>query len=323
MSSPARSQFPIDRVPLTGLKRVVPVVLLLVLVFSAIFTVDPEEVAVVLRFGKYTRTADPGINMRIPLVERIYKVPIQRQLKQEFGFRTARAGVRTQYSSRSFLDESLMLTGDLNTVVVEWIVQYKIKDPVNYTFKVRNVEETFHDMGEAGMREVVGDHSVNEVLTVRRQEVEDQAKLALQGLCDQYEMGINVQVVVLQNVTPPDKVKPSFNEVNQAIQEKEKLINEALSDYNREIPRAEGEAKRTVEASEGYALQRVNRAQGDAARFLALFEEYRKAPEVTRRRLYLETMSAVLPRVGRKLVIDETQKGVLPLLNLQVGGEKP
>ncbi|UCE02674.1 MAG: FtsH protease activity modulator HflK [Candidatus Latescibacterota bacterium] len=318
-----RSDLPMDRIPMRNVLRIVAVLIGVVLLFLTFFQIEPEEVGVVLRFGKYVRTASPGLNLRVPIVERVYKVPIQRQLKDEFGFRTVRAGVRTQYARGSFLEESLMLTGDLNTVVVEWIVQYKVKDPVQYLFKVRSVRDTFRDLSEAVMREVVGDHSVNEVLTVRRQEIEDQAKLALQDLCDQYEMGIDVQVAVMQDVNPPDPVKPSFNEVNQAIQEKETLINEAWSEYNQEIPRAEGEAKRTIEAAEGYAIQRVNNANGDAARFVALYDEYRKAPEVTRRRLYLETMSKVLPRVGRKLVVDESQTGVLPLLNLQTGGEKP
>jgi len=266
------------------------------------------------------RTSNPGLHLRVPLVERVLKVPVQRQLKDEFGFSTERAGVRTQYSNESFLDQSLMLTGDLNTLVVEWIVQYKIKDPVQFLFKVRQPRTTFRDLTEAVMREVVGDHSVNEVLTVRRQEVEDQVTVALQELCDQYEMGIDVQVVVMQDINPPDQVKPSFNEVNQAIQEKERVINEAWSEYNKEIPRAEGESKRTVQAAEGYAVERVNVATGDATRFSALYAEYAKAPEVTRRRLYLETLTEVLPRVGRKVIVDDSQKNLLPLLNLAPGG---
>ncbi len=320
MAQQSRSEFPIDRIPVRRLVRIVPAIVGLVLLLSAFFQIEPEEVGVVLRFGKYVRTANPGLNLRAPVIERVLKVPIQRQLKDEFGFRTARAGVRSQYAGGSFLEESLMLTGDLNTLVVEWIVQYKIKDPVNFLFKVRSVRETFRDLSEAVMREVVGDHSVNEVLTVRRQEVEDQVTVALQELCDQYEMGIDVQVVVMQDVNPPDPVKPSFNEVNQAIQEKERVINEAWSEYNQEIPRAEGEAKRTIEAAEGYAIERVNAATGDATRFSALYAEYVKAPEVTRRRMYLETLSDVLPRVGRKLVVDESQKNILPLLSLTPGG---
>ena len=320
MAQSSRSEFPIDRIPIRRFVRFVPAVIAALLLITSFFQIEPEEVGVVLRFGKYVRTASPGLNLRVPIIERVLKVPIQRQLKDEFGFRTVRAGVRSQYASGSFIEESLMLTGDLNTLVVEWIVQYKVKDPVNFLFKVRSVRDTFRDLSEAVMREAVGDHSVNEVLTVRRQEVEDQVTVALQELCDQYEMGIDVQVVVMQDINPPDSVKPSFNEVNQAIQEKERVINEAWSEYNQEIPRAAGEAKRTIEAAEGYAIERVNAANGDASRFSALYAEYAKAPEVTRRRLYLETLSDVLPRVGRKLVIDESQRNMLPLLNLAPGG---
>jgi membrane protease subunit HflK len=256
----------------------------------------------------------------MPFVERVIKVPVERQLKQEFGFRTEMAGQRTQYrEGPQFYDESLMLTGDLNVGLVEWIVQYKIKDPFAFLFKVRDVESTFRDMSEAAMRQVVGDHSVDEVLTIGREQVAAQAKDLLQALCDKYETGIDVQQLVLQDVNPPDPVKPSFNEVNQAIQERERLINEALADYNQAIPRARGEALQMIQESEGYATERVNRAEGDAARFDAIYSEYRKAPRVTRDRMYLETMNEVLPRLGKKLILDEEQQGVLPLLNL--GGE--
>ena len=316
---PDPRRFPMDRLSLGIVRRVVAVFVVVALLIAAFYQIDPEEAGVVLRFGKYVRTSGPGLHLRLPLVERLYKVPVQRQLKEEFGFRTVRPSVRTQYQKEGFLDESLMLTGELNTLVVEWTVQYKVKDPVQFLFRVRAVQQTFRDICQAVMREVVGDHSVNEVLTVRRQEIEDQVKVGLQELCDQYDTGIDVQLVVMQDVNPPDPVKPSFNEVNQAIQEKEKLINESWSEYNKEIPRAEGEAKRTVEAAEGYAVERVNLARGDAARFLPLYEEYRKAPQVTRRRLYLETLCAVLPKVGRKVVVDPSQKSVLPLLGFEPG----
>jgi membrane protease subunit HflK len=289
----------------------------LVLLWISFYQVQPDEVGIVLRFGRFTREASSGAHFLLPFLERVIKVPVERQLKQEFGFRTLRAGVRTEYQEgRQFTDESLMLTGDLNVAVVEWIVQYKIKDPYAFLFKVREVETTFRDMSEAAMRQIVGDNSVDEVLTVGRQRIASQAKDLLQSLCDKYETGIDVQQLVLQDVNPPDPVKPSFNEVNQAIQEKERLTNEALADYNQAIPRARGEAQRTIQESEGYAAERVNRAQGEAARFEAIYAEYRKAPRVTRYRMYLETMNEVLPRMGRKLILDEAQKGVLPLLNL-------
>jgi membrane protease subunit HflK len=303
------------RVPVRGIGLAV---LALLLVLSSAYTVAPEEIGVVLRLGKYVRDASPGLNFKLPLgVERVTKVPVERQLKEEFGFRTERADVRSQYSTGDFDDESLMLTGDLNIADVEWVVQYRIVDAYDFLFKVRNVRETFRAMTEAIVREAVGDRTVNEVLTVGRQEVASLVEQKLQELCDQYETGLKVEQVVLQNVNPPEKVKPSFNAVNQAQQEREERINTAQREYNQVIPRARGEAQQTVERSEGYALNRVNRAEGDAARFNALYEEYRKAPEVTRKRIYLETMAKVLPKAGKKVVVDEKVKGLLPLLSLE------
>ena len=279
----------------------------------------------VLRFGRYSRATEPGLRAKIPLAERVLKVPVQRQLKQEFGFRTLDAGVRTQYaiSDRDFAGEAEMLTGDLNVAVVEWIVQYRIGDPYLYLFKVRNLEETFRAMNEAVMREVVGDRTVTEVLTIGRQEIEARVEGRLQDLANQYEMGMTIDQVVLQDVNPPDPVKPSWDEVNQAQQQRDRMINEARAEYNRVIPRARGEAQQTVLQAEGYALDRVNRAQGDAVRFTAIHEEYRLAPEVTRRRLYLETMQRILPQVGRKLYVDKDTTGVLPLLSLDGTATRP
>ena len=292
-------------------------VLVLVMLLTSFYTIDPEETGLVLRFGQYVRAAEPGLHFKVPFgVERVLKVPIQRQLKEEFGFRTLRAGVKSQYTTKGYGGESNMLTGDLNAAVVEWVVQYRIVDPYKYLFQVRNVEETFRDMSEAVMRRIVGDRTVNEVLTVGRAEVALEVQSGLQVLCDQYETGIKVDQVVLQDVNPPDPVKPSFNAVNEAQQEKEKLINQAQSEYNREIPKAEGAALQTVQEAEGYALDRVNRAQGDATLFNAIYEAYRSAPDVTRTRLYLETMNQVLPNVQSKIIVDDDLKGVLPLLNL-------
>jgi membrane protease subunit HflK len=294
-------------------------VVVLILVFNAFFTIGPEEVGVILRFGKYSRTVDPGLRVKIPLVDRVVKVPVQRQLKAEFGFRTTSPGVRTRYAQQNFDGESLMLTGDLNVADVEWIAQYRISDPYKFLFKVRNVEETFRLMNEAVVRQVVGDRSVNEVLTVGRAEVAAEVERRLQELCDQYETGIRVEQIVLQNVTPPDEVKPSFNEVNQAQQEKERMINEARSEYNRVIPKARGQALQTIQESEGYAAKRVNEAKGDAAAFTAVLSAYRQAPEVTRRRMYLETMQAIYPKVQRKIVLDDALEGILPLLDMKEG----
>jgi membrane protease subunit HflK len=261
----------------------------------------------------------------MPFVEDVWKVPVQRQLKQEFGFSTVQTPGRSRRGTQ-FLGESLMLTGDLNVAVVEWIVQYRIVDPYRYLFKVRHLDEAsssrpfysslLHDMNEAVMREVVGDRTVTEVLTVGRQEIESIVEQKLQELSTQYEMGITIDQVVLQNVTPPGPVKPSWDEVNQAEQQRDQLTNEARAAYNKVIPRAEGEAKQAILQAQGYLLNRVNRAEGDAARFNSLYEAYRKAPEVTRRRMYLETMQKVLPRLGGKLLLDENADGVMPLLPL-------
>jgi len=286
-------------------------------VISAVFTIQPEEVGIVLRFGEFNRTADPGLNFKLPSpVEQVLKVPVQRQLKQEFGFQTVEAGVRTRYSDRDFEGESLMLTGDLNVAVVEWIAQYRVADPYKYLFKVRNVPKTFRDMNEAVMRSVVGDRSVDEVITVGRLQIEDEVKIKLQELCDRYETGIVVDQIVLQNVNPPDPVKPSFNEVNQAEQERERSINEARGDYNRVIPRARGEAAQVIEQAKGYAIDRVNRARGDAVLFEEVYAAYRRAPEVTRRRIFLETMETIYPAMQRKILLDNGLQGVLPLLQL-------
>ncbi len=300
-----------------GLSTIVVGFLAVILVWSSWFTVSPEEVGVILRFGKFVRVVNPGLNFKIPFgVEKDYKVPVERQEKQEFGFRTVRAGIRTQYSTRSYKNESLMLTGDLNAAQVEWIVQYRISDPYKFLFKVRHARQTLRDLTEATMREVIGDRTVNEIITVGRQEIEDLVLRLLKERATQYELGIKVVQVVLQDVNPPDAVKASFNEVNEAEQEKKKLINQAQSEYNKVIPKAKGQAQQKIEEAKGYALKRVNEAQGDAELFNAIFHEYSKAKEVTRQRLYLETMNDILSRVQRKIITDDKASGILPLFNL-------
>ena len=297
------------------------IIIVVIFAISSIFTVEPEEVGVVLRFGKYSRTVNPGLNFKIPFgIESVKKVPVERQLKLEFGFRTEQPDVRTRYEQMDYQEESLMLTGDLNAAEVEWIVQFRIADPYKFLFKVRHALQTFRDMNEAVMREVVGDRSVNEVLTIGRMEIANTVTTKLQELADQYETGIKVDQVVLQDVNPPDPVKPAFNEVNEAQQEREKLINQARSEYNKVIPKAKGDAAKTIEEARGYAIERVNRAKGEATKFNAVFKEYVNAPEVTRQRIYLETMNEVLPKVGRKLITDEKTMGILPLL--QIGKEE-
>jgi membrane protease subunit HflK len=302
-------------------KRLLPRIavgfLIAIAALTGIKTIGPEEEGVVIQLGKYNRTLEPGLNFIVPLgIERMYKIPVQRQLKQEFGFRTSKASQRSEYSKGNYNEESNMLTGDLNLADVEWVVQYRITDSYRFLFRVRNAEKTLRDMSQAVMRKVVGDRTVNEVLTVGRQEVATSVEILLQQMCDEYENGIRIDQVVLQDVNPPEPVKPSFNAVNEAQQERETLINKAEAEYNRVIPRARGEAAETIQLAEAYALNRVNRARGEAERFNALFEAYIKSPEVTKQRIYLETMERVLPRIGNKIIVDEKGNNVLPLLNI-------
>ena len=312
---PRVPRFPGGSGPL--LRIAVPVIAALLLLMTTFYQVQPEAVGVVLRFGRYVRTAEPGLHVKAPFAEQVIKVPVQRQLKQEFGFRTEDAGVRTQYSQENFNDESMMLTGDLNVAIVEWIVQYRVSDPYQFLFKVRNPETTFRAMNEAVMRQVVGDRTVTEVLTIGRQEIETRVEVELQAMAKQYELGITLDQVVLQDVNPPNPVKPSWDAVNQAQQQRDRLINEARAEYNKVVPRAKGEAEQTILQAQGYALDRVNRSQGDSARFKSVHDSYRKAPDVTRRRMYLETMGRVLPSLGGKVFLDKDVKGIVPLLPLQ------
>ena len=298
-------------------KLVVVGVIILILLASSFYQIRPEEIGLILRFGKYVKTTGPGLHLKIPYVETLEKVPVQRQLKKEFGFRTITPGIRTEYRvTPESAREAVMLTGDLNVAVVEWIVQYKIKDPYKYLFKIRDVDSTFHYMNEAVVRKIVGDSSVDEVITIGRARIANEAKEELQKLCDLYEIGIEVSQLILQDVNPPDPVQPSFNEVNESLQEKEKKINDARAEYNQEIPKAKGEAEQMISASEGYAMERINRAQGDANRFKNIYREYARAPLVTRKRLYLETINLILPKISKKIILDEKLKSILPLLNL-------
>lgn len=285
---------------------------------STFYTVQAEYQAVVLRFGRYARTADPGLRFKLPWgLEQKLAVPVRRQLKQEFGFGTRGATNPDQVSDPS--DQELarsMVTGDLNAASVEWIVQYRVTDPRAYLFNFRDPDATLRDVSESVMREVVGDRTVDEVITVGRQEIESEALVRLQAVVKVYDLGLSIDQLQLKNVNPPQPVQASFNEVNQAQQEREKSINVANGEYNKAVPRARGEAEEKISTAEGYAVKRINEAEGDAARFNALFAEYSKAPEVTRRRIYLETMKDVMPSVGRKVILDNAASQVLPLLQL-------
>ncbi|MDC0601836.1 FtsH protease activity modulator HflK [Aliiglaciecola sp.] len=294
--------------------------------WTSIFTVPSDSVAVVQRFGKYVHELPPGLHFKFPFgIDTAKIVPVKRQLKQEFGFSTPGATDEFQ-SSLNYdpLRETQMVTGDLNAALVEWVVQYRVSDPVKYLFEVREPRDTLRYVSESVMREVVGDRTVDEVITIGRQEIESEALLKMQALSSKYVMGISIDQVQLKNINPPKPVQESFNEVNQAQQEKEKLINEARRDYNKVIPLAMGEKDQRIREADGYRIKRINEAEGDSARFNALFAEYVKAPEVTKRRIYIETMQAVLPYVRTKIIIDEQTTNILPLLNLDANqGDKP
>ncbi len=298
------------------LSSIVLVVLALIVVYLSVFQVNPEEVGVITRFGAFDREVQPGLQFKIPFAEEVEIVPVQRQLKDEFGFRTAEAGVQTRYRQDDYSHESLMLTGDLNLANVEWVVQYRIMEPYKYLFEVRNPRNTLRDISESAMREIAGDHTVNEVLTVGRTQVASEAQEMIQKLVNEYNTGINIEQIVLQDVNPPEPVKDAFNKVNEAQQQKETLINEAKSAYNRVIPKAKGQAEETIQKAEGYAIERVNNAEGEVVRFNELYNEYINAPEVTKRRIYLETMQNFIPKLGNKIITDKEGNSVLPLLQM-------
>jgi modulator of FtsH protease HflK len=284
--------------------------------WTSYYTVPSDSVAVVQRFGKYLKEVPPGLHFKLPLGADIATiVPVKRQLKQEFGFSTP--GATDPYQSPTDgRKETEMVTGDLNAALVEWVVQYRISDPQKYLFEVREPSATLRYVSESVMREVVGDRTVDEVITIGRQEIEIEALTKMQALTTKYAMGISIDQVQLKNINPPAPVQASFNEVNQAQQEKEKLINEARRDYNKIIPLAEGEKDQRIREADGYRLKRINEAEGDVARFTALLTEYSKAPEVTRRRIYIETMQDVLPNIQSKIILDSQARSILPLLNL-------
>ena len=289
-----------------------------------LYSIGPEEVGVIQRFGKYSRLSSPGLHVKLPFgIEKVTPVPVKRVLKEEFGTRTVRPGVRTQYSPRQYLEESLMLTGDLNILDVRWIVQFKVNDPVRLLFNIRDAVENIRDISEAVMRRFVGDYRVDEALTTKREEIDHLVQQEMQKVLDDYQAGIQVVTVKLLDVNPPEKVKPAFNEVNEAKQEREKMINQAWEAYNKVIPKARGEAEKTIREAEGYSLDKINRAKGESERFLAILAEYKKAPEITQKRLYLETLLEVLPKAKEKYVIDPQQSSILPLLQIgQKGGQQ-
>lgn len=310
-----------DYMKLITPKRILFIVIGVVVLISlstSFYTVEADEVAVVLMFGKVVRQTEPGLHFKLPFgIEKAERVQVRKVFKEEFGFRTLKAGIRTEYDPRDYPKESLLLTGDLSIADVEWVVQYKIKDPEDYLFSVRNPEFALRDLSEAVMSRVIGDRTVTEVLTVGRIEIAAEVEQHLQALLDLYETGLDIATVTLQDVNPPEKVKSAFNAVNEAKQEKERLINEAWRDYNQSIPKSKGLASQQISEAQGYALKRVNQAQGDADKFNAIRSEYQKAKEVTRQRLYLETMQVILPKVKEIYVIDSNTNSPIPILQLK------
>ncbi len=290
-------------------------------ILTSFYSVDQDEEGVIRRFGKYYVTTQPGLHWKLPFnIDKLDKVKVKRVFKEEFGFRTLQAGVNTKYSSKSYNDEALMLTGDLNVIDVSWIVQFKVKDPVELLFNVKNPRETVRDLAEAAMRQVIGDHSVTEALTTRKNEINLEVREGLQASLDQYKSGVQIEKLELQEVLPPKAVTASFNEVNEAEQEREKVINQSWEAYNKVIPKARGQAEKTIREAEGYSLARVKKAEGDAAKFLETWNAYKTAKDVTRKRLYLETLEEVIPNAGKIYVFEPEANNILPLL--QLGGGK-
>ena len=295
---------------------IIPAIAVLVLLSLSFYIVPTNSRGVVLRFGRFIRITDPGLHFKWPIIETALKPQVEHVFKEEFGLRTLRPGVRSAYGT-SKLEESMMLCGDLSVAEVEWIVQYKISDAKAYLFNVREPEKLIRDVSESVMRAVVGDSSVDEVITSLREQINIDAEVRMQELLTYYGSGIKIEAVILQDVNPPEKVRPAFNDVNAAQQDKERLINQAVEEYNKVIPRAKGQALQVIQQAEAYAIDRTNSAEGDVSRFQQIWAEYELNKDVTRRRMYLESMGKILPRVERIYIIDENVKGLLPLLRLE------
>jgi membrane protease subunit HflK len=313
---PAVIQLNLPRPPFRLIAIIAVALAILVVLWSSYYTVEAESEGVVLRFGKFLKTVEPGLHFKLPLgIDKVSVLPTRRQLKLEFGFFTPNYTNPDQIGAAQ-TEEKSMVTGDLNAALVEWVVQYRIDDPKQYLFDVRNPGQTLRDLSEAAMREIIGDRTVDEVITIGRQDIEVSALSRMQELAQRYKLGVRVDQVQLKNVNPPAEVQASFNEVNRAQQDRENAINIANGDYNDAVPKAKGQADQAIRAAEGYQFKRVNEAEGDIASFNAILEQYIKAPEITRTRLYLETMGDVLPQMGQKIIIDDSMRQLLPILPL-------
>lgn len=304
----------VSTLPISPLLIMLGIMLLIVALTSSFYTIPAESEGIVLRFGKYIKKVPSGLHVKLPFeIDTVIPVPTQRQQKLEFGFATPGFTNPDQASDEPELEKS-MVTGDLNSALVEWIVQYRITDPEKYLFDVRNPGLTLRDIAEAVMREVVGDRTVDEIITIGRQEIEETALVRTRLLAERYQLGMTINQVQLKNVNPPEPVQPSFNEVNRAQQDRENAINLANGEYNKAVPRARGEADQKIRAAEGYRFKRINEAEGDVTAFNLLLEQYLKAPEITRTRIYLETLSDVLPQARQQIIVDDTVRQILPML---------
>ena len=298
------------------------VIVLAIILFFSVYTVAANENGVVLRLGKYSHTTTPGLQFKIPFVDRVYRVKVDKQFKREFGFRTLKAGVQTQYSKHNYNKESWMLTGDLNIADVRWIIQYKIKNAADYLFNVRDVESTIRDVSEATLRLIIGDRSFTEVLQTGRVAIADKAKIHMQKILDKYKAGISIKMVQLQSVLPPNPVADSYNEVIRAEQEEEKLENEANQAFNKKIYKADGEGKKLINEAKGYAVERINHAKGEATLFELVLAQYKKAPKITKDRYFIETMDEILSKAPNKVIVDARLENFLPMLNLKIKEKK-
>ncbi|MGR3178614.1 MAG: FtsH protease activity modulator HflK [Candidatus Anammoxibacter sp.] len=302
-------------------KYIIPgigVIILLIIISTSYYTVKANQEGIILRFGAYVETVGPGLHFKIPIADKVLIGEVKRIYNEEFGFRTMTSGRVSSfaYDFPGAQEESLMLTGDLNCAEVHWVIRYKIKNLKNFFFNVRNVKETLRQVSQGVMRRIVGDRSVDEVLTIGRTEIEDVAKTEISKSLDAYGCGISIQAVMLKGVNPPAAVKEAFNAVNQAVQTRDRIINDAEGQKNKILPAALGKKEQVIKEAEGYKIKRINEAQGDTNAFLAILEEYEKAKDVTRRRLYLETMAEILPKCDKVYLFDEEQKGLLPFINL-------
>jgi membrane protease subunit HflK len=308
--------------PFANIGKLLAIVLIIIVlqgVYSSFFKITPSEVGVVLRLGEYSRTTPPGLHFKIPYIDHLYKVDVENIRKEEFGFRSRSPGQQSSFDRRGYDNESLMLTADKNVINVAWIVQYRVADPYAFLFKVANVRQAIRDNSESVTRRIVGNMDFDYVLSNRdllaagvKKELQEQ----LNRLFPKGMSGVNIGTVQFQDINPPDQVKPAFNEVNEADQDMKRLVNEAQETYNRVIPKAYGDAKKIIEEAYGYKAQRINDAKGETQRFNDILKEYKNAPEVTRKRMYLETMKDILPTVVSVYVIDKDQQAPIPLLNI-------